>query len=213
DYILPESSGHIVLAMDEVDRLLGTDFQTDFFSLMRAWHNNAAYDQIWEKISIVMVISTEPYLLIPDAHQSPFNVGLRLYLKDFKREQVIDLNQRHQEPVQPDQIDDFMTLLGGQPYLTRVGLYTLVTRQLSWAGFLRQAPTDDGPFSDHLRRQLWLLRDKLELRQALKQVINHERCDDETSRFRLLRAGLIKGSGDFFTCRCNLYQQYFAEKL
>jgi len=29
----------------------------------------------------------------------------------------------------------------------------------------------------------------------------------------LLQAGLIKGSGDLYTCRCDLYRRYFKDKL
>jgi len=66
--------------MDEVDRLLQTAFHSDFFALLRSWHNSRAFDDRWNRLNIVMVISTEPYLLIPDANQSPFNVGL---INDF----------------------------------------------------------------------------------------------------------------------------------
>ena len=104
-------------------------------------------------------------------------------------------------------------LLGGQPYLTRKALYTLVTGRLTWADLMRVAPTDHGPFGDHLRHHHWLLRDELDLREALKQVIRHDRCTDDMAFFRLLRAGLVKGSGDICRCRCDLYRMYFEDKL
>jgi hypothetical protein len=78
---------------------------------------------------------------------------------------------------------------------------------------MRVAVLDQGPFGDHLRRQQWLLRDEPELRLALKQVVEQQQCDDEMALFRLLQAGLIKGSGDFYTCRCDLYRLYFKDKL
>jgi hypothetical protein len=106
-----------------------------------------------------------------------------------------------------------MELLGGQPYLTRKAFYTLVIEHLTWADLTDTAILDHGPFGDHLRRHQWLLRDEPELREALKQVIEHNHCSDETALFRLLQAGLIKGSGDFYTCRCDLYRMYFEDKL
>ncbi len=213
NYILLETSKPLVLGIDEADRLLETDFYTDFFGLIRSWHNSAAYDQIWETLRIVMVISTEPYLLISDISQSPFNVGLKVYLKDFSAEQVQDLNQRHGEPVGSEAFSQLMGLLGGHPYLTRKALYNLVTEKQGWQSFQKSAPNDSGPFGDHLRRQLWLLRDEPDLQKALRQVIQFQRCEDDVARFRLLRAGLIKGSGDYFTCRNDLYQIYFQDKL
>ncbi len=213
DYVLPESDASIVLALDEADRLLQTAFYEDFFALIRSWHNSRALDDQWNKLNIVMVISTEPYLLIADVTQSPFNVGLKLYLKDFNEAQVRDLNRRHGSPVKEGDFPQLMELLSGHPYLTRKALYTLVTQRWTWADLVRVAATDHGPFGDHLRHHHWLLRDEPDLREALRQVIRHDHCQDDIAFFRLLRAGLVKGSGDVCTCRCDLYRMYFEDKL
>ncbi len=213
DYILSASETPIVLALDEVDRLLQTPFHNDFFALLRSWHNSRALDEQWDRLNLVMVISTEPYLLINDVNQSPFNVGLKIYLEDFDEAQVRDLNQRHNTPVAETNLSQLLTLLGGHPYLTRKALYTMVTERLTWRNLIQTATLDRGLFGDHLRRQQWLLRDEPELREALKQVIEHNRCQDELALFRLLQVGLIKGSGDVYSCRCDLYRLYFKDKL
>ncbi len=170
------------------------------------------YDE-WNKLNIVLVISTEPYLLINDISQSPFNVGLTLYLEDFDAAQVADLNQRHGSPVKERELPQVMDLLNGHPYLNRKALYTLVTEKMAWADLARVAASDQGPFADHLRHHFWLLRGAPELREALKQVVRHDRCIDDVAFFRLLQAGLVKGSGDVCRCRCGLYEQYFKDKL
>lgn len=213
DYVLSDCNSCIILAIDEADRLLQTNWHDSFFSLLRSWHNNRALDDRWNKLNIVMVISTEPYLLIADVKQSPFNVGLRLNLRDFDESQVRDLNQRHGSPVCESDFHQLNNLLGGHPYLTRQALYALVTEKKSWADLARVAATDHGPFGDHLRRYHWLLRDEPDLRKALKEVIRDERCEDELLGYRLLRAGLVKGSGDSCICRCDLYRMYFETKL
>jgi hypothetical protein len=152
-------------------------------------------------------------LLIADTNQSPFNVGLKLYLKDFTAEQVQNLNQRHGSPVRLRYFPEFMALLNGHPYLTRKALYCLVTENLTWSDFMSVAATNEGPFGDHLRRQQWLLRNEPKLQAALKQIVGHDRCDDEIARFRLLRAGLITATGDVCICRCRLYHSYFKDNL
>ncbi len=213
DYVLPETEELIILALDEVDRLLQLPFHTDFFGLLRSWHNSRALDEEWDKLNIVMVISTEPYMLIDDVNQSPFNVGLKLYLDDFDAAQMIDLNYRHGVPVAESDLDTWCQLLGGQPYLTRKALYTMVTDHVTWPDFLEIATLDHGPFGDHLRRHHWLLRDEPDLRRAFKQIIDHDDAGDDRALFRLLQAGLVKGSGDAYTCRCDLYRMYFRDKL
>jgi len=213
DYILPESDAPIVLALDEADRLLKTAFYEDFFALVRFWHNSRALDDKWDKLNVAMAISTEPYLLIADVTQSPFNVGLKLYLQDFNEAQVHDLDRRHGSPVKERDLPQLVKLLSGHPYLTRKALYTLIAERLSWADLVHIAPIDQGPFGDHLRHHHWLLRNEPDLREALKQVIRYERCTDEKAFSRLLRAGLVKGSGDVCRCRCDLYRMYFKDKL
>lgn len=213
DYVLPQSSTPIVLALDEVDRLLQTPFYSDFFALLRSWHNSRALDEQWDRLNLVMVISTEPYLLIADVNQSPFNVGLKIYLEDFDEAQVRDLNQRHGSPVTEAGLPELRNLLGGHPYLIRKALYTMVTERLPWSRLTQAATLDHGPFGDHLRRQQWLLRDEPALREALKQIVEQGHCADEMALFRLLQAGLVKGSGDTYRCRCDLYRIYFKDKL
>ncbi len=213
EIILPESKTQVVLALDEADRILEARFASDFFALLRAWHNNRALDEVWRKLNIVLVISTEPYLLIADPNQSPFNVGLKLELEDFNEAQVQELNRRHASPVGERDLASFMEWFGGHPYLARKALYTLVVDQCSWAELTRLAASDQGPFADHLRRQHWLLRNERDLQDALRQVLRQNRCSDDMALFRLLRAGLVKGNGECYTFRCGLYERYFKDKL
>ncbi len=212
-HILATLDQPIVLAMDEADHLLQTDYYKDFFGLLRSWHNRRTFRQVWEKFNIVLVISTEPYLLIDDIHQSPFNVGSDLSLIDFDESQVYDLNRRHGSPVAAEELPQFMGLLNGHPFLVRLALYTLVTERITWSQLVHAAPTDHGPFGRHLRHQYWVIYDKPELIEALKEIIRTNHCSDEMALLRLLRAGLVKRRGNVYTCRCDLYQLYFEYKL
>ena len=212
DDVLDAADTSLLLAMDEIDGLLKTSFYGEFFALLRSWHNKRAADERWDKLNIAMVISTEPYLLIPDMTQSPFNVGLTLYLEDFSADQVQVLNTRHGSPVAPEHFPRFMALFGGHPYLTRKALYTLVTENRPWSQLEKTAADEHGPFGDHLRRFHWLIRDDEKLKDALKRVIKTNRCPEEML-YRLLRAGLVQASGDLCKCRCELYRIYFEGKL
>lgn len=46
-YLLKEVDDPIVLAMDEVDRVLNTGFRSDFFGMLRGWHNKRAMGKLW----------------------------------------------------------------------------------------------------------------------------------------------------------------------
>ena len=211
--VLPAAETPILLTMDEADRLLNVPYKTDFFGLLRAWDSNRAYDENWQRLNIVLIISTHPHLLITDVSQSPFNVGLRIQLNDFTNIQVSELNRRHGSPMSERDLDKLLELLGGHPYLTRQALYTLIDQQLSWTDFARQAALDDGPFGSHLRSYLWQLSERPELVKGMQEVLMRERCSDETVRYRLSAAGLVKEIDDRAVPRCGLYKQYFGAKL
>ena len=214
DHVLPTFDGPIILAMDHADSLLKTNFHDNFFGLVRSWHDRRAFEpELWEKLNIVLAISTEPYLLINDINQSPFNVGLKITLADFRAEQVQTLNQQHGFPVKTDDFAHFMTFLGGQPYLTRQALYKLLMQNMSWGDLVGLAASDDGPFGSHLREMYAQIRDAKELKRAFKQIIRTSTCTDDESCFRLLRAGLIKRRDTVYSCRCKLYKHYFERKL
>lgn len=215
DYVLGEPGTKIILAIDEADRLLKTTFQDTFFGLLRFWHNNRAMNERWDNLSILMVISTEPHLLISDITQSPFNVGTKIVLEDFTALQVQELNQRYHSPLIDQELPELIALLNGHPYLTSKALYTLVTDEtITWAQLKEIATAPKGPFSDHLRRYLWLLRDQPQLREALKEIMTRGRCTDELIFYRLLQAGLVQGSdSQACACRCKLYADYLKDKL
>src|SRR5712691_6279172 len=99
--LLEASDAHLVWFMDEVDKLFSAPFASDFFGLVRSWHNSRSTeaDGPWRKLTVVIAYATEAHLFIQDLNQSPFNVGRRLDLEDFNLQQTIDLNGRYAGPL------------------------------------------------------------------------------------------------------------------
>jgi hypothetical protein len=159
------------------------------------------------------VTSTEPYQLIDDLNQSPFNVGQVIELQDFTPQQVADLNRRHGSPLNPGEERQLIVLLGGHPYLVRRALYLVASQQLSTTELFTNATADSGPFGDHLRRHLSLLHDKTELIRSLLQIIRQNTCEDKRIFWRLRGAGLVREEGRTLLPRCQLYADYFRENL
>ncbi|MFH7024433.1 MAG: AAA-like domain-containing protein [Heteroscytonema crispum UTEX LB 1556] len=212
-YLLKEFGNPLVLAMDEVERLFDTEFRSDFFGMLRSWHNQRATTPIWKRLDLALVTSTEPYQLIDNLNQSPFNVGQVIELEDFTPVQVADLNRRHGYPLNPREERQLIALLAGHPYLVRLALYLVASHRLSIAELFANAISDNGPFSNHLRNHLFRLHDKQELVQGMLQVVRQNICEDERVFFRLRGAGLVRREGRAVFPRCQLYADFFQEYL
>ncbi|MDP9120630.1 MAG: AAA-like domain-containing protein, partial [Acidobacteriota bacterium] len=215
DTLLAGADSPVILCFDEVDRVFGRPYRDDFFSGLRYCHNQRAIEPAWEWLNLVIAHATEPSLWIQHPEQSPFNVGERLDLDDFSAGQVAELGQRYRRPLAatPD-LERLMDLLGGHPYLVRQALYMLSTHGWALADLERVACDDGGPFGDHLRRQLWALRQEPRLRPAVQEILRRGACSDEDAYQRLRTAGLVRGEHRAaLHLRCRLYRDYLTRHL
>jgi len=212
-HILPQSDSTLLLAMDEVDRLFDAEYRSDFFGMLRSWHNNRATSPIWRSFDLAIATSTEPYQFIENLTQSPFNIGEVVELEDFTAEQVSDLNERYGRSLSGQEVERLIGLVGGQPYLVRRALYVVAAGVMSTSKLFDRAASDDGPFGDHLRHYLFRLHGRDELIRSLRQVISEHTLDDELIYFRLRGAGLVRRIGRQVVLRCQLYEEYFRDRL
>ena len=214
-HILRALEAPLVLGLDEVETLFEIPFGTDFFGMLRSWHNNRALPTtpVWKKLSIVLVTSTEPFLFIKNLTQSPFNVGQTLELGDFAAEQVAELNQRHGSPLSAQQEQELFALLGGHPYLVRKALYLVASGSMRAGDLFTQAAEDRGPFGDHLRHLLFRLGSQPQLKAGMREVLHRNACPSEDVFIRLRSAGLVRQEGTAMLPRCELYRRYFRERL
>jgi hypothetical protein len=207
----------LLWALDEVDRLFSCPFGGDVLALFRTWHNECALDpgKPWSRMTLVIAYATEAHLFITDPNQSPFNVGTKLELADFTREQVADLNRRYGSSLrEPAEFLQLYALLNGQPYLTRHALNVLVSENLRLPDLEPIAERDDGPFADHLRRLLLMLGHDPALIEAVRQVLAGGPCPDYERFYRLRSAGILAGDGkDEARVRCGLYERYLRRQL
>lgn len=214
-HILRALEASLVLGLDEVETLFEIPFGTDFFGMLRSWHNNRALPTtpVWKKLSIVLVTSTEPFLFIKNLTQSPFNVGQTVELGDFTAAQVAELNQRHGSPLSAQQEQELFALLGGHPYLVRKALYLVASGSMRVADLFTQAAEDRGSFGDHLRHLLFRLGSQPQLKAGLREVLQRNVCPSEDVFIRLRSAGLVRQEGTAVLPRCELYRRYFRERL
>ena len=214
-HVLKQLQSPLLLAMDEVDRMFDTTFGSDFFSMLRGWHNKRALPttKVWKRLDLALVTATEPYHLIANLNQSPFNVGEVITLADFTAEQVAGLNRKHGDRFSASQTQQLMDWLSGHPYLVRKALYAVASGQLTVEELFARAIDDRGAFGDHLRYHLFRINDRQDLLEGLRQVIRQQSCGDQRVLRLLSAAGLVYREGQVVRSRCRLYAAYFGERL
>ncbi|MFN7762085.1 MAG: AAA-like domain-containing protein [Pseudanabaena sp.] len=214
-YLLTATEYPLVLGLDEVDLIFQyPKIASDFFGLLRAWHEKAKNEDVWKKLRLVIVHSKEVYIPL-NINQSPFNVGLPIELPELNLSQIADLVQRHRLDWQPTQVKQLMLLTGGHPYLVRQALYQIARGRMNWDTLLQLAPTEEGIYGDHLRRQLGNLKEDPELLEAYKELVQSDRplqLDSQIS-FKLRSIGLVKFVGNQVVPMCNLYYRYFQQTM
>ncbi len=210
----PRVDSPILIAMDEADRVfIHKEVSSDFFLMLRGWHEKGKTSQEWESLKMAISYSTEAMLAITDLNASPFNVGEEARIIPFSIEQVIILIERHGLSFQQSQIEQLMELLGGQPYLIRRALYIIASGEYTFEQLMEKAVEHEGPFSDHLRHHLINVRQFEEISAALKDILNSGKCKDSILAERLRASGLVIGTPPLVQPACGLYRNYFKDKL
>jgi DNA-binding CsgD family transcriptional regulator len=213
--LLKKLDGVLVLALDEVDKLFEyPEIYENFFPMLRNWNENANESETWERLRLLVSHSTEDYGRL-DINQSPFNVGLPIKLEEFNEEQVKSLAIRH--GLDSKNILPIMSLVGGHPYLVRLALYYLVRQDVTIEQLIKEATTDTGIYTEHLRRHLETFQENQELGSVFKGILNtHEVVKLESKNrqiYQLDSMGLIKITNNIVIPRCRLYHEYFCDRL
>jgi len=190
-HILRKTDKHVLWVMDEVDRILAYPFSDEVFSLLRSWHSdrNTNPDDPCKRLSLVLSYSSEPYLFIKD------------------------LNHRYGSPLYQGELEDFLKLIGGQPYLTRAALNEMVTHNLSFSALLKHLEQNQNALSDHLKRLSLLLAQNQDLTQAIQQLFSQRTIASHNDFLRLHSAGVVVGTQERPRFRCQLYENYLRNSL
>lgn len=217
-YLLTKIEAPLVLGLDEVDQIFEhPEVAKEFFGLLRAWHERGKDEAIWQKLRLVLVHSKEVYIPL-NINQSPFNVGLAVELLEFSLFQVQRLIQLHGLVFSTTEIEQLMAMVGGHPYLVRVALYQLARRRMTLPQLLKVAPTEEGLYSDHLRRHLLNLEENQDLLSAIKAIVLADKPMQiikigSTQTFKLRSMGLVKLQENTVMPFCDLYRLYFGDRL
>lgn len=218
-YLLEQIDCPLVLALNEVNRVFEySHIAQDFLPMLRSWYEQAQQFEVWQKLRLVIVHTTDVYIPLK-LNQSPFNVGLALRLPPFNLEQVRELTQRYgldwQDEVGTRYIMSLLVMVGGHPYLVNLALYHVSQGWTTLEELLQTAPTTGGVYSHYLQNHLAVLREQPQLASILRQVVmaNEKVSLDAFAAHKLESMGLIQLDGNWAKSSCELYRLYFCEQL
>ena len=210
--VLPAVPDTLWLAWDGADQLRLNPGDDGVFQMLRAWASRARLP--WDRLRLLLTISTEPALLMDRPELSPFNLTPPLRLGDLGPPSVSALVTRHglADPVGTAQA--LAAWVGGHPYLVRLALYAMAVQGLGLDEIGDAALQGLGPWGDPLRALLLRLRANPPLGQAVAALARDPAAPlDLESAHRLVRVGLLRPDGAGFALRCPLYRRFLALHL
>ena len=214
-YILPVIDSPLVLGLDNIDEIFPySEITQQFSALLRAWHEKAKTEDIWQNLRLVIAHSQEVDISI-DINQSPFNVGLSVKICEFNSMQIKELVGKYGLNFSDSEITQLRDMINGHPYLLTTVLDKISKGNLTLSNFLEVAPTNQSPYGKFLNFYLSELEKDTLLKAAMQQVINSDVPIkiDSTQALKLRSLGLIEFKGNEVQCLCNLYRLYFQERL
>lgn len=120
--VLPNAISPVVVFIDEIDMVKSLPFPTDeFFAGIRSCYGRRPSEKEFERLTFCLLGVAAPSDLIQDIHVTPFNIGRRIQLDDFRRAEAdplgvgISVTGRSGSEL----LDRVLYWTGGHPYLTQ----------------------------------------------------------------------------------------------
>lgn len=234
--VLTKLAQRIVIFVDEIDVVRSLPFSTDeFFAAIREAYNRRSQEPAFRRLAFGLLGVASPTDLIRDPKTTPFNIGRRIELHDFTRDEAAPLAKGlgPDETTSEGLLARVLFWTGGHPYLTqrlcraladslhshskdpgvppvppRIPSLATVDR-LAEALFLSKQARERDDNLIFVRERI--LRSELDVAGILylyRRVLNRERVpDDEANPLvsELRLAGIVRGSGGFLQIRNRVY--------
>lgn len=116
--ILKVFSGDIVIILDEVDALMSVYYSDNIFSQIRSTYFSRTTFPVFERLTYVLSGVVEPTELIKDLNKSPFNIGDKIYLNDFTKDEHEDFVRKSELKITHEISNEIFEWTNGNPRLT-----------------------------------------------------------------------------------------------
>lgn len=192
--LLNHFQGDIVIILDEIDALRTADYSDNIFAQIRSNYFSRTNFEEFERLTYILSGVIEPTELIKDRNKSPFNIGDKIYLDDFSKEEHDTFIYKSQLKIENEISNEIFKWTNGNPRLTfdicsKIEEYILsgkaITKQTIGSIIKEKYLThyDIAPI-DHIRE---LIKSNKDVRQALIKLQNgiNEISDDLKNKLYL----------------------------
>lgn len=116
--IIRAIKGKLVIILDEIDALTKTNYSDRIFSQIRSVYFTRVNFIELERLTYVLSGVVEPSEIIKDSKISPFNIGQKIFLNDFKIEEFIDFTSKAKLSLTEDILNHIYNWTNGNPRIT-----------------------------------------------------------------------------------------------
>lgn len=117
--LLESIEGKLVIILDEIDALTKTDYSDQIFSQIRSMYFAARVNnKVFNRLTYLLSGVVEPNEIIKDPKVSPFNIGQKIYLNDFTKEEFLDFIRISKLELDEKSVDRVFYWTNGNPRLS-----------------------------------------------------------------------------------------------
>ncbi|AQP35722.1 AAA-like domain-containing protein [Vibrio anguillarum] len=116
--ILKKIPGNLVVILDEIDALKTSDYSDKIFAQIRSNYFSRTSFPEFEKLTYILSGVIEPIELIQDRNKSPFNIGDKIYLDDFTRDEYYTFLEKSKLNISDTIAEHIYSWVHGNPRLT-----------------------------------------------------------------------------------------------
>jgi len=116
--ILNSLKGDLVIILDEIDALKSVTYSDNIFAQIRSNYFSRTNYPVLERLTYVLSGVIEPTELIKDRNKSPFNIGEKIYLDDFTKDEHNIFIEQSKLKVSENISSEIYNWTNGNPRLT-----------------------------------------------------------------------------------------------
>lgn len=228
EVLLRQIEAPVVIFIDEIDTTRSLAFTDDFYSAVRSVYNARARISEFQRLSFVLVGVATPTDLIRDPKRTPFNIGQRVEITDFKYDEALSLTDELGLPPAEAEIvlRRVLKWTSGHPNLTLRLLRVIADRTLEgktdWSEEDVDRLVDETFFGNEEVDNLSFVRDMLTIHAPDKEavlttyrdILRHKSVPDEEHsvvKSHLKLSGVVRRERGTLHIRNDIYRRAFDE--